>query len=301
MIRSGELDAVVIIAPDALHLPITLEALDAGLHVLCEKPLASTAEDAERMYRAASASGLVHMSFFALRNSVHHRYLKALLDDGYVGRVYSAHFELSHGFFRGPGYQWRFDADKGTGALGDLGCYLVDQARWYVGEIDAVSADLASFVDRPSEDGTPYPAANDSAVLAVRFSNGAHGTMTTRVVAHQANRMQQNVVILQGEAGTIELQHTFSGATLRGARAEDEEFRELEIPDEFWQGVDPANPQQAGQVHSVGDRAFLDAIVQGSSVEPSFYDGWQVQRVLEAAFAAAEAGTWRSLQQKVSS
>jgi predicted dehydrogenase len=101
--------------------------------VLCEKPLAATAADARTMYDAASASGLKHMSFFALRTSVHHRYLKALLDDGYVGRVYSAQFDLSHGFFRHPGYQWRFDAERGTGALGDLGCYLVDQARWYVG------------------------------------------------------------------------------------------------------------------------------------------------------------------------
>ncbi|BDZ46169.1 Gfo/Idh/MocA family protein [Naasia aerilata] len=300
MIQSGELDAIAIIAPDDLHLPITIEALEAGVHVLCEKPLASTAADAERMYRAAAASGLKHMSFFALRNSVHHRYLKALLDEGYVGRVYAAHFELTHGFFRQPGYQWRFDAGRGTGALGDLGCYLVDQARWYVGDISAVAADLAHFVNRPSSDGGDYLPANDSAVLAIRFGNGAHGTMSTRVVAHEADRMQQNTVILQGEAGTLELQHTFAGATLRGARAIDSEFRELEIPSSFWAGVDPAQPQLANTVHSVGDRAFIDAIIQDGTAVPSFFDGWQVQRVLETAFASAEAQAWRSLDQEVS-
>jgi predicted dehydrogenase len=164
--------------------------------------------------------------------------------------------------------------------------------------VDSVSADLATFVDRPAEDGAPYRPANDSAVVALRFANGAHGTLTAKVVAHEAERKQSNTIVLQGEAGTVELQHTFAGATLRGARAEDTEFRELDIPAEFWAGVDPASPQTAGQVHSVGDRAFLDAIVHDTAIAPSFYDGWQVQRVLEAAFDAAETRTWQPLQQE---
>jgi predicted dehydrogenase len=298
MIASGAIDAIVIIAPDELHLPITLEALDAGLHVLCEKPLATTAEDAELMYRTAEGRGLKHMSFFALRNSIHHRYLRALIDEGYLGRVYTAQLHLSHGFFRGPGYQWRFDSRRGTGALGDLGCYLFDQARWYVGDIVAVAADLTSFVDRPAPDGADYVPANDSAVMAVRFANGAQGTISANVVAHQADGRQRNTIALQGEGGTLELDHTFAGATLRGARADEDRLTEIAIPAEFWAGVDPSDPGAASRSHSVGDRAFLDAILDDTTVEPSFYDGWQVQRVIEAAFGADASRGWCAVETK---
>ena len=292
MISSGTIDAIVIIAPDELHLPITMDALAAGIHVLCEKPLATTSADAEAMYRAAVASGLVHMSFFALRNSMHHRYLKTLIDDGYLGRVYTAQLTLSHGFFRGPGYQWRVDASRGTGALGDLGCYIIDQARWYVGDIESVSADLTNFVDRPADDGADYTPENDSALVAVRFENGAHGTLAANVVAHQAERMQSNTVTLQGEGGTLELHHTFAGASLRGARDGEKTFAEIEIPASAWAGVDPASPNDVGQHHSVGDRAFIDAIIGGDILTPNFYDGWRVQQVIEAAFESNSTQAW---------
>ncbi|WP_442542659.1 Gfo/Idh/MocA family protein [Arthrobacter sp. KN11-1C] len=295
MIASGNIDAVVIVAPDELHLPITMDALDAGLHVLCEKPLATTAADARAMYKRAEAAGLKHMSYFALRTSMHHRYLKSLIEDGYLGPVYSAQFSLTHGFFRGDDYQWRFDAARGAGALGDLGCYVIDQARWYLGDIARVSANLRNTISRPCATGVPYQPANDSAVLAVEFVNGAHATMSTNVVAHQAERKQTNTVVLQGEGGTLELQHTFSGAVLRGARAYDDGFRTLKIPADLWEGVDPSNPGIVGQVHSVGDRAFIDAILDDEPISPSFYDGWKVQQVIETAFAANTSGSWESV------
>jgi predicted dehydrogenase len=230
------------------------------------------------------------MSFFALRGSLHHRYLRQLIEQGYLGRCYAAHLHLTHGFFRSGTYQWRFDQQRGTGALGDLGCYVIDLARWFVGDIARVSAQLSSLVERPHPDGQPYVPANDAASLVVAFANGAQGTIAASVVAHQAERGQVNSVVLHGSAGTLELQHTFRGATLQGARAEDQEFSPLVIPAELWEGVDPATPADVNIRHAVGDRAFVDAIVQDRPLTPSFYDGWKVQQVIEAAFAAHEQG-----------
>lgn len=292
LLDSGEIDAVVIVAPDELHAPIAIAASERGIHVLCEKPLATTAAEAAQMVAAARDAGIVDMSFFALRTPVHHRYLKSLLDDGYVGRVTSARFHLEHGFFRGPDYQWRFDATRGTGALGDLGCYIFDQARWLVGDVEAIAVDLATNVDRPAPDGTPYPAANDSAVGMLRFADGAHATFSTSVIAHQAQRMQTNTIVLNGDAGTLELVHTFAGARLRGARADDDTFADIEIPADFWGDVDPAEPGTAGQHHAVGDRAFLDAIRDGGRVRPDFSDGWQVQKIIDASLESARTGGW---------
>jgi predicted dehydrogenase len=290
MFAAARLDAVVIVAPDAQHYPMTMDALNAGLHVLCEKPLATTAAQARAMYERAEATGVKHMSFFALRNSLHHRYVRQLIEQGYLGRCYTAHFHLTHGFFRSGAYQWRFDQQRGTGALGDLGCYLIDMARWFIGDIARVSAQLSNLVERPHPDGQAYMPANDAASLVVTFVGGAQGTLAASVVAHQAERGQVNAVVLHGSAGTLELQHTFRGATLHGARAEEQEFSPLVIPTELWEGVDPATPTDVHLRHSVGDRAFIDAIVQDRPLTPSFYDGWKVQQVIEAAFAAHTQG-----------
>ena len=290
MLTAAQLDALVIVAPDEQHYPMTMAALDAGLHVLCEKPLATTAAQARAMYERAEAAGVKHMSFFALRGSLHHRYLRQLIEQGYLGRCYAAHLHLTHGFFRSDTYQWRFDQQRGTGVLGDLGCYVIDLARWFVGDISRVSAQLSSLIARPHPDGQPYAPANDAASLVVAFANGAQGTIAASVVAHQAERGQHNYVVLQGEGGTLELQHTFRGATLQGARAEEQQLGSLSIPDELWAGVDPATPADVNVRHSVGDRAFVDAIVDDRPITPSFYDGWKVQQVIEAAFAAHEQG-----------
>jgi predicted dehydrogenase len=64
--------------------------------------------------------------------------------------------------------------------------------------------------------------------------------------------------------------------------------------------VDPDNPGTVGQVHSVGDRAFIDAIISDITVLPSFYDGWKVQQVIEAAFAASTNGSWESIPEDAS-
>lgn len=292
LLAADLIDAIVIVAPDELHAPIALAAAARGLHVLCEKPLATNAAEAAAMRDAVEAAGVVNMSFFAMRTSVHHRYLKALVDDGFVGRVSSARFHLEHGFFRGPDYQWRFDARCGTGALGDLGSYVFDHARWLVGDVTEIAVDLASNVDRPAPDGEPYPVANDSAVGMLRFADGAHATFSTSVVAHQAEGKQTNTILLNGADGTLELVHTFAGARLRGARGSDETVGEIAIPAEFWGDVDPAEPGTAGQRHSVGDRAFIDAILGGEPVRPSFTDGWHVQQIIDAAFVAADTAGW---------
>ncbi|HEX8771345.1 MAG TPA: Gfo/Idh/MocA family oxidoreductase, partial [Acidimicrobiales bacterium] len=290
MVATARLDAVVIVAPDEQHYPMTMDALDAGLHVLCEKPLATTAAQARAMYERAETAGVKHMSFFALRTSLHHRYMHQLIEQGYLGTPYAAHLHLTHGFFRSDAYQWRFDQQRGTGALGDLGCYVIDLARWFVGDIARVSAHLSSLVERPHPDGQPYVPANDAASLVVAFANGAQGTIAASVVAHQAERGQLNSVVLYGSAGTLELQHTFRGSSLQGARAEEQQIGPLAIPAELWEGVDPATPTDVTTGHSVGDRAFIDAIVQDRPITPSFYDGWKVQQVIEAAFTAHDQG-----------
>jgi predicted dehydrogenase len=284
MLDSGGLDAVVVVAPDELHEPIALKSFDAGVHVLCEKPLSRTPHQARRMADAARAVGLVNMSYFALRTSAHHRYLHDLVEGGTIGAVRSADIRLAHGFFRNSGYNWRFDAGRGGGVVADLGCYVFDLARWYVGEVDSVAANGASHVNRPRPDGVPYQAADDSCVGALAFKGGAHATFEVSVLAQVGIGRQRNVVHLQGESGRLELTHTFAGTTLRGVWGDRDDFEEIALP--------------AGYDAPSGDAEFIDAILTGTSVRPDFVDGWHVQQIVAAAEAAAHSRAWIEVEKE---
>jgi predicted dehydrogenase len=181
---------------------------------------------------------------------------------------------------------------RGTGALGDLGCYVIDMARWFVGDIARVSAQFSTLVVRPHPDGQPYVPANDAAWLVIAFANSAQGTLAARVVAHQGERGQLNSVVLHGSHVTLELelQHTFRGATLQGAWAKEQQIRPLVIPAELWEGVDPATPADVTTRHSVGDRAFIDAIMDERRSPPVTTMAWKVQQMIEAAFTARVQG-----------
>jgi predicted dehydrogenase len=129
MIEHGNLHAVVVSAPDDLHYPIVMTALDAGLHVLCEKPLALNADQAKAMYDKAQAMGVKHMIFFTWRWMPHVQYLRHLIDTEFVGRCFQCHFRFLGGWGRDGEYGWRFDRQRANGVLGDLGSHMIDFAR----------------------------------------------------------------------------------------------------------------------------------------------------------------------------
>ena len=282
LIESKLVDAVVIVAPDDLHEEISLAAFASGLHVLCEKPLSTTAASARRMARAAASSRLVNMSYFGLRFDRHHQYLRQLIADGYVGQVREAELSLSHGFFKHDAYNWRFDASRGGGVIADLGCYLFDQARWLVGEVSAVIASGRSFEARPHPAGHPYTPAHDSAAGLLTFTSGAHASFVMSVIADPGSGMQKNRVALQGSDARIELEHDFTGATLTGRRGRTEET--LSIP--------------AGFTSLDGDLEFLRAIATSSSATPDFEDGWRVQQCVDAAISSTRSQSWIQIEEE---
>jgi predicted dehydrogenase len=114
MITSGFLDALVVVTPDALHYPITMAALEASLHVMCEKAMALDANQARQMYDAAEASGVVNMVGYTWRWVPPFTYVHHLIEQGYIGRCHHAHFQYQHGSAFAPAYKWQIDPDQGT-------------------------------------------------------------------------------------------------------------------------------------------------------------------------------------------
>ena len=303
MINQGGLEAIVIGTPDDLHYEITMQSLGAGLHVLCDKPLAVTAQQAWEMYQAAEKAKVIHMVLFTYRWMPFFRYVRALIDQGYVGRCYHAEFRFLMGYARQKEYLWRFDQRRANGALGDLGIHMIDMARWLVGEISRVSAQLGVFVDRPGADGGRIDPANDSALLLVEFANGTHGTIQASVVAHLADREMQQQVKLYGEAGTLEIDYQYggpdAGTVVLAAHSEDQEFQRLEVPAEYWVDVRHSDPWEVFTKQSAGCRAFIDAILDNQFLSPSFHDGYKAQQVIEGAMISHRLAKWITIEDPI--
>src|SRR5919112_575509 len=152
--------------PNNLHAEPTIAAAEAGKHVICEKPLGRDAAESFGTWQRVAATGVKHMCAFNYRFVPAVRLAREILESGEIG-------EIRH--FRGSYLQewgaaeidaWRFDKSAaGSGALGDLGAHVVDLARYLVGEIESVSAEVATF--------WPGRAVDDAFEAAVRFAGGA--------------------------------------------------------------------------------------------------------------------------------
>jgi predicted dehydrogenase len=299
LLEQDNLDAVVVATPDDLHFPMTMDVLDAGLHVLCEKPMALNAQHAREMYDKAEAIGVIHMVLFTWRWQPHFRYLKQLVDDGYIGRCYHAQFSFVGGFGRHSEYRWRYDGHRSNGVVSDLGAHMIDFARWYIGDVRKVSAHLATFVDRPGADGQPSIPTNESAFVTLQFDNDAQAMVQASIVAHQADREASIRVRLHGDAGTLEAEHIFFGteasAVIRGARHNEDQFSILTVPEDFTKNLADGEIFDPYIKQGVGPRLFIDAILDDRPVTPNFYDGLKVQEVVDAAIEAHRKGCWVSL------
>ena len=295
MYASGEIDAVVISTVNKTHHRMTMAALDHGIHVLCEKPLAMNPAEADEMAAHATETGLVCMVPFTYRYMPTSQYVKRLVDDGYVGTPYLLNLRYYTGFARDGEYAWRFDLDEaGSGVLGDIGSHWIDMARWLLGDIVAVTCTLTHHVERgPRPDGAPYEAADDGANILVEFANGAHGVIVVSAVCWEDSPFgQTHEFDVHGSGGTVYAHNDWNTVqTVRGAKAGDP-IVDLPIPDDIWGGVrrDVVHDtyRDVFRTTDVLARGWVAAIAAGRArVEPSFDDGAAVQRIVAACQRSA--------------
>jgi xylose dehydrogenase (NAD/NADP) len=139
LLADDDVDAVYVALPNTLHVEWSVRALEAGKHVLCEKPLTRVPEEAERAFDAADRAGRVLMEGFMYRHHPQTRKLQELLAAGAIGRLRAIHAAFT--FAMGAEDNVRFDATLGGGALLDVGCYCVSGSRLLAGEPHTVSAE----------------------------------------------------------------------------------------------------------------------------------------------------------------
>ena len=291
MIDDAHLDALVVASPDDLHYEMVMCALDAGLHVLCEKPLANNADQARQMLDKAETAGAKHMVNYPWRWLPQIQYIKHLLDKGYVGRAYQGSFRFSFSSRHHRDYSWSTDADRSNGVVGNLGSHMIDMARWLLGDVASVSASLTTQVERDGVNGRPLKPANDSAFVLLDFSSGAHCSIANSYVAHLTDEGGV-AVALYGENGTLRSEY-FIGTldhVVYGARRDEDTIRPLDMPSTYLQGVVKGDMFAAFRSEAIGPRLFIDSILDNKVVEPNFCDGYENQRVIDAALESQCSG-----------
>ncbi len=288
--------------PNDAHAEPCIAAAAAGKHLLCEKPLARTAEEAKAMLDAANKAGVKHMVAHNYRFVPALRQAYNLIQSGQLGRIY--HFRavylqewiMPH---YGTPMIWRLDKQAaGAGALGDLGSHIIDLARFLVGEMKSVSALTKTFIpERPGADGKPVKVEVDDAFAALmEFEDGAIGTLEASRFA--AGRKNYNCLEINGEKGSI--------------RFDLERMNELEV---FWIDDQPKETQGFHRInvtegyhpwisnwwphgHIIGwEHTFiheihhlLDCIVNDKAVAPfgaTFEDGYRNAVVGDAILESA--------------
>jgi predicted dehydrogenase len=180
--------------PNHLHAEPTVAAAEAGKHVICEKPLGRDAAESYDTWRRVEATGVKHMCAFNYRFVPAVRLARELIAAGEVGEIHHFRGSYLQDWGAAESAAWRFDkAAAGSGALGDLGSHAIDLARYLVGEIESVSAEVATF--------WPGRAVDDAFEAAVRFAGGAVGTLeATRFATGRRNALRWEV---NGSRGSI--------------------------------------------------------------------------------------------------
>jgi predicted dehydrogenase len=312
LIKRDDVDLVDVCTPGDLHAEVAIAALEAGKHVLCEKPLANTLAEAEAMAaaaaRAATPRGRAKTRFNNTRVPAV-ALARQLVTDGRIGQIRHVRASYLQDWLVDPSFPltWRLQRERaGSGALGDLGAHIVDLAQYLTGDLIAgVSAATATFVDaRPLPEaaaGSPRsgPVTVDDAVaFTARLGSGALALFEATRFA--TGRKNQLLIELNGDRGSLafdlerlnELQ--FCDRADESAEAG---FRRILV-------TEPGHPYLSawwppGHVlgwehtftHQVRD--LVTAIAAGTDPAPSFQDGLQVQRVLAAVEqSAARESSW---------
>jgi len=289
MLKLG-LDAVSICTPNYLHAEMTIAALEAGCHVLCEKPMAMNAGEAEQMVTAARNAGKFLMIGFNNRFRADAMALKKLIGQGLLGEIYFA----KAGWVRrrgipGHGNWFTTRAKSGGGALIDIGVHMLDLAVWLMGRpqpVAVMGATYAKFGPRPGRGtgswGEPVPGGifdvDDLAGAMIRFTNGATLLLEASWAAH-----------IEKEHTFVHLLGTEAGAQVVSPPAQAKVFTEKEGVSQDITLVTPEQP--SGAAHHAEIAAFVRCIKEGVPPESSGEDGLRIMRILDAIYRSAETGT----------
>lgn len=317
VVNSPEIDIVDVNTPNDSHAEIAIAAAKAGKHVLCEKPLAMTVAQCQEMVDAVKKAKVVAMVCHNYRRIPAIAQAKKMIDEGALGNIFHYHARYAQDWIVDPEFPlvWRLQKGvSGSGAHGDINAHIVDLGRYLVGEFKEVCGLMNTFIkERPlmdqggKGDGLGAKASkkmgkvtvDDAALFIGRFKNGALANLeATRFALGRKNHI---AIEINGSKGSLQFDFEdmnrlkFFDNTQPGDR---QGFNDILVTQPG--GVHPFVGQwwppghilgyEHTFVHTIAD--FVNAVVGGKSIQPTFEDGMRNQRVLEAVEESAKSGQW---------
>lgn len=316
VVEDPEIDIIDIVTPNDSHAEIAIAAAQNGKHIMCEKPLARTAEEAKQMLDAVKAAGVKHMVAFNYRRTPAIALAKKYIEEGALGKILNFRGTYLQDWSADPNspLSWRFQKSiAGSGALGDIGTHVIDMARYLVGDISEVMAMAKTWIkERPVQSGgvdklgtvkasgdveKSEVDVDDEISTLLRFDNGAVGSIEATRNAWGRN----NYITLEihGEKGSIffnyerrdELQVCFSSdpEDRRGFRTV---YTGPAHP--YGEALWPIPALGIGYTETkiIEAHDFIDSIVKDTEVSPNFEDGYRIAVISDAILASAEADQW---------
>ena len=317
LIEREDIDVIDIVTPNHTHAEIAIAAAEAGKHIITEKPLALTLEEAKQMYDAVQENNVTHMICHNYRFAPAVQFTKKLIDEGRLGKIYHMRANYLQDFIMDPQFPlvWRLKKEvSGSGALGDIGAHSTDLARFLVGEFKEVVSMMETFIkERPvgemagglsgKSDNSSFGevTVDDAVAFLARFENGALGTFeATRFAGGNRNK---NKFEINGEKGSIRWDmenmnnlEVYFGDDEPGLQG----FRLINCTEE----VHPYAGAYWPAGHIIGYEhtfihllhEFLNGIANNYQPVPNFEDGLKNQKVMEAVQKSAELKQWVNLE-----
>jgi len=294
IIARDDLDAVAIATPPGAHLEMVTAALEAGKHVLCEKPFAVNATDARAMRDLAAATGRTAMVAHEFRWAPQRQQIKELLDEGYIGEPKLLTAELFLGRAAPatpPPMTWGGSVANGGGFLGALGSHYIDGFRHWFGDVTHASGVVRVLrPDRtdPATGAIVQADAEDAFTFTLTFESGVVASMTASSAVSPGQGAR---ILIAGSDGVLLATQRGpnpepDGVVLAG-KATDRELAPLPVPSHVRPFEDDRDQRLVAFRLMV--REFERGIREGTSPAPSFEDGLACQEVLDAIRSSSAA------------
>lgn len=299
LIQNEEVEIVDNVLPNFLHYEPCLYALEEGKHVICEKPLTVKLDEARHLYQTSQKTKTKTMTVFNYRFLPAVQFMKEFIDSGQLGRPFQIRCVFAHSGHVNPNRPWSWKEDfqsSGGGASADLGIHVIDLSRFLFGEVSKIIAlERIYFPERKDSLGEIRKVtADDVVVCLLEFKNGAIGSLeATRVGTGYKNYLR---IELHGSEGgltwNLEDLNYIKVYTVRGYSTKvGWETILLDLP--WWPPRGHIGGWQTGHVFAL--YRFLECLTKDEKFEPSFYDGYQAQRILEAIHISFREGRWVDL------
>jgi len=311
LLARPDVHLVSICTPNYLHREVLLDALAAGKHIYCDKPLAMNGDEADQVVRAAQGTGLTCQVTFNYRFIPAVMRARQLVAEGFLGRVNTFRFRYLHSGYTDPDrpLSWRMDlAKSGGGALMDLGSHAIDLLHYLLGPVARVNGLTRIFTPtRPVGAGSDerVPVHTDELAMAqVELLSGAVGTLEASRVATGTN--DDLAFEIHGDRGALRftleapdyLEAYDAGlpdSPLGGRRGwtRIETLQRYPAP-----AMLPPGRATTGwmRFHVASMHAFVSNAAAGLPGDPSFADGLAAHRVMDAIYASARTGTWTPVE-----